>query len=154
MLSRQTAFAIVGGLALGTALATGWWRISVVPEEALNLKRHQSILDLSKLYGLQLAYKQAHGTYANDFASLLTVAPDAAALKASLAANVDMTTLTVVGDANKFKIELNVLDRDRTPFKVRGPITWRPPVRTAVPAGIATPAPPSNADGTPISDGH
>jgi hypothetical protein len=111
-------------------------------------------LDISRLYGLQLAYKQAHGTYANDFAALLTVAPDAAALKASLSANVDMTTLTVVGDANKFKIELNVLDHDRTPFKVRGPITWQPPARTAVPAGIAAPAPPANADGTPISDGH
>ncbi len=117
--------AVVGGLALGTALATGWWRISVVPEEALLRKRHEATLDIAKMYRLQLTYKQAKGTYANDFASLLSVDPDGASLKASLAANVDMTTLTVVGDANKFKIELNVVDPERTPIKVRGPIAPR-----------------------------
>lgn len=124
-MNRKKLLAVAGGVALGSAAAAAWWRFSVVPERALVRKRYQSTMDIATLYGLQLSYKRARGTYANDLASLLSVDPDGAALKASLAANVDMNTLTVVGDANKFKIELNVLDSGRTLIKIKGPIARR-----------------------------
>lgn len=145
---RTTLLAVAGGLALGAAAAAGWWRLSYVPAQALVQKRVQTTLDIATLYGLQLSYKRAKGTYANDLASLLSVDPDAAALKASLAANVDMNTLAVVGDANKFKIELNVLDPDRTLIKVKGPIA--PRAQPSSSPGLATQAPPMNEDGAPI----
>jgi hypothetical protein len=146
--SRETWLAVVLGGALGTAIAGAWWKIWVVPEQAIIHKRYQSTMDIARMYGLQLTYKRAHGTFANDFASLLTVEPDAAALKASLAANIDMTTLTVVGDEKRFKIELNVLDAERTPIRIRGPIVPKAPA--AEPSALPAPAPPMNADGAPI----
>ncbi|HEX4047131.1 MAG TPA: hypothetical protein VH309_04830 [Elusimicrobiota bacterium] len=146
---RTTLMAVAGGVALGAAAAGAWWRVWVVPAQALNEKRYESTLDIAKLYGLQLSYKRAHGTYADDFPSLLTVDPDGAALKANLAKNVDMNTLTVVGDKDKFRVELNVLDPDRTPIKLRGPIKPRP--RSAGPSTLPAPAPPMNADGSPIA---
>ena len=146
---RTTLHVIAGGLALGAAAAGVWWKFWAVPEQAIVQKRYQSTLDIARMYGLQLSYKRAHGIYANDFPSLLTVEPEAAALKASLAANVDMNTLTVVGDANKFKIELNVLDGDRTPIKVKGPVA--PRTAAAEPAALRPLAPPMNADGAPIT---
>ena len=148
----KTLLAIVGGVALGAVAAAAWWRVMVVPAETLAHKRYQSTMDIVTMYGLQLSYKRAKGTYANDLASLLSVDPDAAALKASLAANVDMNTLTVIGDADKFRIELNVLDPDRTLIKIKGPIPPRAPA--AAPPVLRTQAPPMNADGAPISPGR
>jgi len=145
----RTWLLILAAAAVGGAGAAAWRQYFFLPEQALVQKRYQSTMDIARLYGLQLAYKRAHGTYANDFPSLLTAAPDAAELKASLAANVDMNTLTVVGDANKFKIELNVLDGERTPIKVKGPVAERKPA--AVPAALAPAPPPMNADGAPIA---
>ena len=148
---RTTLIAIAGALALGAAAAVAWWCFSVVPARALLRKRSRSVTAIAKLYGLQLSYKRAHGTYANDLASLLSVDPDRAALKAALAANVDMNTLAVVGDANKFKIELNVLDSGRTLLRLKGPLA--PFAFAAAPATPTTPtapASPMSADGAPI----
>lgn len=145
----RTWLLIAAAGVVGAAAALAWRQMVLLPEQALVQKRYQSSLDIARLYGLQLSYKRAHGTYANDFASLLTVAPEAAELKARLAANVDMNTLTVVGDADKFKIELNVLDGERTPIKIKGPVAETK--KAAEPAALATPAPPMNADGAPIA---
>jgi hypothetical protein len=145
----RTWLVIAGGLLVGAAAAGVWWKFWLVPEKALVEKRYQSTLDIARLYGLQLSYKRVHGTYANDFASLLSVAPEAAELKGSLAANVDMNTLTVVGDANKFKIELNVLDGDRTPIRVKGPVAEKK--APAEPAAVPVPAAPMTSDGAPIA---
>ncbi len=123
--NRKKLLAVAGAVALGAAAAATWWRFSIAPKRALVQKRYQATMDIATLYGLQLSYKRARGTYANDLASLLSVDPDGAALKASLGANTDMNTLTVVGDANKFKIELNVLDPDRTLIRIKGPIARR-----------------------------
>ena len=60
---------LFSGLLVGAAAAAGWYRYSLVPQQALVQKRYQSTLDISRMYGLQLTYKRAHGTYANDFAS-------------------------------------------------------------------------------------
>jgi hypothetical protein len=148
MTSRTTLRAVAAGLAIGAAGAAAWWRLSYLPARAIVQRRYQSTLDIAKLYGLQLSYKRVKGTYANDLGSLLLVDPDGRALKANLAANVDMNTLAVVGDANKFKIELNVLDPDRTLIKIKGPIV---PRAAAAPApNLGTQPPPMNADGAPI----
>lgn len=148
-LDRTSTWLKIAAVALvGAAAAGAWWKLWLVPEQAIIQKRYRSSMDIARLYGLQLSYKRAHGTFANDFASLLTVAPEAAELKADLAANVDMNTLTVVGDANKFKIELNVLDAERTPIRVKGPIEDRKPATE--PAAVPVPAAPMNSDGAPI----
>jgi hypothetical protein len=148
MTSPTALRAAAAGLLLGAAAGGAWWRCSYLPAQALVQKRVQSTLDIAELYRLQLSYKQAKGTYASDLGSLLLIDPAGQALKASLAANVDMTTLAVVGDAHKFKIELNVLDPDRTLIKVKGPVAPRGPAAAA--PLLRTQAPPMNADGAPI----
>ena len=147
----RTLISIAAGAVAGLGLGAGYWHVVVKPQNALQQKRFESTIDLAKLYGLQLTYKKTKGTYANDLDSLLTLSPDGAALKASLAANADMTTLAVVGDAKKFKIELNVLDDVRTPIKVKGPFPTN--VRSA-PLNLPLPAPPPNSDGAPLSSGR
>lgn len=87
--------------------------------------RYQSHLGLMRLYDLQLAYHKAHGTYANDLDTILASAPDGAELRAKLAACVDINTLAVIGDANRFRLEVNVRDGERTPVKIRGPLGER-----------------------------
>ena len=145
----RTWLGIAAAMLAGAVVAGVWWKLWFVPEQALVEKRYQATMDIARMYGLQLSYKRAHGTFANDFASLMTVAPEAAELKARLAANVDMNTLTVVGDASKFKIELNVLDGQRTPIRIKGPIPENKPA--AAPSALQAPAPPPmNADGAPI----
>jgi hypothetical protein len=146
----RTWLAIAGGILVGAAAAGVWWKYVLVPEQALVQKRFQATLDIARMYGLQLSYKRAHGAYANDFASLMTVAPEAEELKARLAANVDMNTLTVVGDENKFKIELNVLDGERTPVRIKGPVEDRKPAAEPVVAPVPA-APMTSSDGAPIA---
>ena len=149
-LTHWTTFALIAAsVAVGLGLQFVVKRVQGDADQVITRKRYQATMDLAQMYGLQVTYKRAKGTYANDLASLLSVDPDAAALKASLAANVDMNTLAVVGDANKFKIELNVLDPDRTPIKIRGPITNKKVA--AEPSALPAPAPPSNGDGAPIA---
>ena len=148
---KRPLLAIAGAAALGAAAAGLWQRAVVAPKRALSDRRFHSTIDIAKLYALQVSYKQARGAYANDLSALLSIAPDGAALKADLAANVDMNTLAVVGDAEKFKIEVNVLDDDRTLIKIKGPIA--PRVAAAAPL-LRTQAPPMNADGAPISSGR
>ncbi|MFI5362502.1 MAG: hypothetical protein ACHQ49_11075 [Elusimicrobiota bacterium] len=150
---QTTILAVAGGLVLGAAGTAAWWRVSFAPSRALTEKRVQATLDIARLYALELSYKQAHGAYANDLNALLSAGRDGAALKASLAANVDMNTLAVVGDAQKFKIELNVLDAGRTLIKVKGPVVPRAQ-SAAAPSVMPAPAPPQNADGAPINSGR
>jgi hypothetical protein len=147
-----TLKSIAAGVAAGLALGAGYWHFVSKPGYDLLQKRFEATIDLAKLYKLQGDYKKAKGTYANDLDSLLALSPDGAALKASLAANVDMTTLTIVGDGKKFKLELNVLDGERTPIKVKGP--FPPRVRPTTPASLPLPAPPLNPDGAPLSSGR
>lgn len=144
--------ALAGSAAAGLALAAVGWYAIIKPDQALVQKRYESTIDIARLYGLQVAHKKAKGAYASDLDALLALAPDGAALRASLAANVDMTTLAVVGDANKFKIELNVLDPERTSIKVRGPVA--PRQAAATPAAMPEQTAPLNADGAPLPSGR
>lgn len=126
---------------------TGAWFFALKPMLKLNEMRYESTLDVERLYGLQLRHKKAKGTYANDLVSLLALAQDGPALKADLVANVDLNTLAVVGDTRRFKIEINVLDGDRTAIKVTGPNPGRHPV---VAPETMREAVPVSSDGAPI----
>lgn len=113
---------IVAGLLLGMAgLLGGGWMYYVKPLRETTQVRIVAHSCLLRLYDLQMTYFRAHNTFANDLDTLLTVDPDAARLRRNLKSSVDLNTLTVVGDAQRFKLEMNILDSQRTPVKVRGP---------------------------------
>lgn len=118
----RTVMAIAVAVALAIAGAAAGWRLYLVPIRATTQARYQSHQCLMRLYDLQMAYHGAHGTYANDLDTLLTGVPDAAQLREKLKASVDLNTLAVVGDANRFRLEINILDPERTPVKIRGPL--------------------------------
>ena len=107
--------------ALGALAAFAGGRILLKPMRQLTVVRYQSHQGLMRLYELQVGYRAAHGTYANDLETLLASAPDGAQVRERLRTSVDLNTLAVVGDANRFRLEANVLDPDRTSVKIRGP---------------------------------
>ena len=146
--SPRTHATIAAAIAIGLAAAAAFWRVSMKPQQEIYRMRLETVGDLSRLYALQLSYKKAHGTFAGDLDALTAGAPDGAAIKAQLKANVDPSTLVIAGDAERFKIEVNVRDAERTLIKIKGPVTNES--RPSGPAGPA-PSPPPNADGAPIS---
>ena len=105
---------------LATAFA-GFLKWQVNPAHETAKKRAGTIQDLLTLYDLQKSYKKAARKYANSPEALFKIAPNGAALKARMGEHLDLNTLTVVGDAKKFKLEANVLDEERTFFRMRGP---------------------------------
>ena len=117
----RTLAHIALALALGAAGAGAGWVVYLKPIRAIADIRYRSHLGLMRLYDLQLAYHASHGTYANDLDALLASAPDGAKVRAQLKTSVDLNTLAVVGNANWFRLEANVLDPERTAVKFRGP---------------------------------
>ncbi len=121
----RTLFFIALALTVGAAGAGVGWQVYLKPIRALAYTRYQSHFALMRLYDLQVAYHAANGTYANDLDTLLAAAPDAAQLREKIKATMDINTLAVVGDANRFRLEANVLDPQRTSVKIRGPLGER-----------------------------
>ena len=101
------------------------WKLYLQPLRAIADIRFQSHECLMRLYDLQMAYHEANGTFANDLDTLLASASDGAQLRAKLQASVDLGTLAVIGDENRFRLEANVLDPQRTSVKIRGPLGER-----------------------------
>ncbi|MEQ1919004.1 MAG: hypothetical protein ABL955_07375 [Elusimicrobiota bacterium] len=97
------------------------WKFYVLPVRAVSNIRFQAHGCLMRMYDLQLAYHGTHGAYANDLETLLASASDGAQLREKLKASVDINTLAVVGDATRFRLEINMLDPQRTALKIRGP---------------------------------
>lgn len=126
---RLTEPRALGGIALSAALAlagaAAWRALVLKPERAVAERRYQSHLGLMRLYDLQMSYRATHGTFANDLETLLATAPDGAKIREVMKAATDINTLTVVGDANRFRLEANVLDSERTLVKIRGPLGER-----------------------------
>ena len=118
----RTLGSIALALALGAAGAGVYWQLALKPMRAVAATQYQSHIALMRLYDLQVAYGDANGRYANDLDALLMSAPDGAQLREKLKGCVDLNTLAVVGDANGFKFEANVLDPSRTSVKIRGPM--------------------------------
>lgn len=109
-------------LACGVAGTALGWTLWLKPQQITAQRRFQTHQALMRLHDMQMAYRASRGTFANDLDSLLASAPDGPRVRAILHANADDATLTVVGDANKFRLEANVLDPERTVVKIRGPM--------------------------------
>lgn len=107
---------------VGTAIG---YQVYLKPLRAIADTRYQSHKALMRLYDLQMAYRGSHGVFANDLDTLLASAPDGEKIRAVLKATVDINTLAVVGDANRFRLEANILDSERTAVKFRGPAAGR-----------------------------
>ncbi len=108
--------------AAGTAIG---WQVYLKPIRAIANRRFESHKALMRLYDLEMAYHAAHGVFANDLDTLLASAPDGPQIRAVLKATVDINTLAVVGDAERFRLEANILDEQRTAVKFRGPAAGR-----------------------------
>ncbi|MBI4062047.1 MAG: hypothetical protein HY403_11540 [Elusimicrobia bacterium] len=121
----RTLLRIALSLTLGAAGAGVGWRLYLKPKRAIAEIRYQSHLCLMRLYDLQMAYRGAHGVFAGDLETLLASAPDGAQLREKLRSSVDLETLAVVGGADRFRLEANVLDPQRTSVKLRGPLGKR-----------------------------
>lgn len=100
--------------------AFGYWSTQLKPLQQTAEVRYRSHMAMMRLIELQDAYFKAHATYANDLDSLLAGAPDAAKLRDDLKSSVDFNTLAVIGTAQRYRLEANVLDPERTAVKFRG----------------------------------
>jgi hypothetical protein len=113
--------AVVGLAALGAVGYVGFlYKTVLAPAKAAADLQYRSHNALMRLYDLQLEKHKAQGAFANDLESLLAGAPDAEKLRAELKATTDIGTLAVIGDAEKVRLEANVLDSERTLVKFRG----------------------------------
>lgn len=119
-LPAAVAFTVISG-----AAAYGYWTLAVKPVRVIAQTRYKSHLAMMRLYDVQIAYRKTHDTYAKDLDSLLASVSDGPQLKAQLQATTDLSTLTVIGDAERFRLEANVLDPERTLVKFRGPTGGR-----------------------------
>ena len=128
---KRRLFSRTALIALAVSLAAGWAgamiarRVYLDPLQATAETRFRSHMSLMRLYDLQVAFRSARGTYANDLDTLLGSSPDGAKLRDQLKADIDINTLAVIGDANRFRLEANVLDAERTAVKIRGPFGER-----------------------------
>ena len=125
-LSDTRALVIVGLVLAGAAAGSAVYKKVVLkPELALATMRFDSQMGLMRLYDLQMEYRKSHEAYANDLETLLATAPDGAQLRDKLKASTDITTLAVIGDADRFRLEANIRDPQRTLVKIRGPLGER-----------------------------
>ena len=115
-------------LGCGAAGTAAGWALWLKPQQTIAERRYQTHQALMRLYDMQMVYRAGRGTFANDLDSLLASAQDGAKVRAILHANADEGTLTVTGDAQRFRLEANVLDPERTVIKIRGPM-GEPPRR-------------------------
>ncbi|MDP3543573.1 MAG: hypothetical protein Q8T11_13975 [Elusimicrobiota bacterium] len=121
----RTLYIIAAALAAGAAGSAVGRHIYLKPIRAVAAVRYQSHQGLMRLYDLQLAYHAQHGTYADGLDTLLASTPDGTQLREKLKAVVDLETLAVIGDEDRFRLEANVLDPQRTSVKIRGPLDER-----------------------------
>lgn len=120
---------LVAALTLLSAAGAGfgYYWLELKPKIDAADKRFVTVRAVMRLYGLQKTHKQRFGTYANDLNALLRLMPNGESFKSEVASSLDLNTLTVVGNAEQFKIEANMLDAERTLVKIRGPIPEGPP---------------------------
>lgn len=121
----RTLGLIALSLAIGAAASGIGWKFYLEPQRAIARTRFQAHNTLVKLYDLQMAHREANGRFANDIDTLLNGVPGAADIRAELKASVDLNTLAVIGDENRFRLEANVSDPLRTSIKIRGPVGER-----------------------------
>ncbi|UPT73097.1 MAG: hypothetical protein M0D55_14510 [Elusimicrobiota bacterium] len=120
MSSKPAMIAALSVSLLSLAYGAFVWKTYFVPQKTAAEVRYRSHNALMRLYDLQLSRHKAQGAFANDLDTLLAGAPDAEKLREELKATTDINTLAVIGDAEKFRLEANVLDSERTLVKFRG----------------------------------
>lgn len=120
VVSPASLAAIGISTALSIAGVAGFHTFFIKPRRAIIATRYNSHVALMRLYKLQLSYHAAHGTFASTLETLLSSTPDGAQLREQLKATTDITTLAVIGDASRFRLEANILDPERTLVKFRG----------------------------------
>ncbi|MBI5247158.1 MAG: hypothetical protein HY923_08245 [Elusimicrobia bacterium] len=125
LLSPRSLAAMAALGVVAAAGAWGYWRVAVKPQIAAATMRFESHNAMMRLYELQFVYRKTHDSYAKDLDSLLASAPDGPQLRAKLQDTTDITTLAVIGDADRFRLEANVRDPERTLVKFRGPTGGR-----------------------------
>lgn len=120
--STKLALALAGlAAAAGLGLA-GYVALKLKPEHDAIMLRARTTQDLFELYDLQMAHKKRYGSFAGGLEELLKTAPDGgAALRARLREHSHLDTLVVAGDQDKFKLEANVRDAERTLLRIKGP---------------------------------
>jgi len=116
----RTLMYLAFALLLAAAGAGLGWKFYLQPIRTVAVIRYNSHLGLMRLYDLQMAYHAANGTFANDLDTLLASAPNGAKLRETLSKSMDIETLAVIGDEDRFRLEANVLDQERTLVKIRG----------------------------------
>lgn len=121
----RTLGMIALSLAIGAAASGIGWKFYLEPQREIARTRFKAHNTLVKLYDLQMAHHEANGRFANDIDTLLNGVPGAADIRAELKASVDLNTLAVIGDENRFRLEANVSDSQRTSIKIRGPVGER-----------------------------
>lgn len=127
MKTAKFGLAVVAAAALALAGTAGWWYVVAKPEYDTLMLRARANADLFALYDLQVSHRQRNGVYADDLESLLKNALDGgAALRRDLAAHTHLDTLVVAGDEEKFRLEANVRDAQRTLLKIKGPRVGTP----------------------------
>jgi len=155
VLTRRVADALrergLGSLPIvvGGVIAGANWQFRVKPQLEASRKIYDATMDMWTLYDLQMRNKESTGGYINGLGALLATGEDGPALKARMAEHVDLNTIAVVGDDEKFKIELNVRDKDRTLLKIKGPIAryvWTGTVAAPLPEASMS----SDGMGAPI----
>ncbi len=154
LFSPRALATTAAGLALGLAAAAVGWRVWLVPIQKTAELRAATVADVMTLYDMEQAYKRAHGTYASGLDAILPFSSDPAALKARMARHLDLTTLAVIGGADKFRIEANVLDAARTLVRVSAPSPAGPPARPANALPLAVPAAADADTGAPLAPGN
>lgn len=137
----KTFLAVAAGMAVGALGVAGGWQFYLKPLRRVADLRYETMQDVSTLFGLQLHYKKVRGVYAPDLETLLSLSPDREDFKARMREHLDLNTIAVVGDAEKFKVEANVLDAERTLIRIKGPIETREPTpESALPLNESTTA--------------
>lgn len=120
--NRKVLLAAAGVCLAVAAGVAAYALLKVKPEYEVVMLRARTTQDLFTLYDLQMAHHKRHGAYADDLETLLRAAPGGgAALRARLQAHAHLDTLVVAGGADKFKLEANVRDAQRTLIRVKGP---------------------------------
>lgn len=120
--SPRTGSVVLALALLLSAGLGGHYLLNVKPEFELTLLRAEAQRDLLSLFELQLAHHKRYAVYSSDLEQLLRSAPDGgAALRARLQKHTHLDTLVVAGDAERFKLEANVRDAERTLLVMKGP---------------------------------
>lgn len=113
--------AMAVGALIAVAVVLIGMRLYFSPEAQKAYRRVETGRDVMTLATLQEGYRGRTGTYANGFDVLARFSGDEAGLRERLGQHLDLQTLFVSGTKERFVIEANVLDPERTLIRYQSP---------------------------------